>query len=291
MPEIFNLYSKKFVFSIIRVHKHQKQLITVNNNNNYEILLNKLKWPVEYLYFSFRPRENLKLSQHWHKNVKLNEKIYKVPVIAKDPASVITGTFANVTASTAVLLASNLSMIDNTYNNYDLVITGGSGYITDITQNRYVITNYDGATNTITIMGTWNSLPNLTTQFELSNAQLAINYVTYYKEEPIISAISLAANSIDIYKKHSEMFYNSYVPYKYANINTPDMGSYMMSFCINPNTHAPSGSINVSLCREFYLRFVSYIIQDNYPVDLLVMAKAINFLYVENGDLSLRYNL
>jgi hypothetical protein len=292
VPEIFSLYSKKFVFSLIRVHRQHKEAIKVDRNHNYEILLNNLKWPIENLYFSFRPRENLKLSQHWYKNVKLTETRYKVPVIAKDPASVIIGNLSAVTQNTAVLVAPYLSSINNIYVNYDIIIISGTGYNNDILQNRYIITNYDGETNTITIDGRWNGiLPDSTTEFELSNAQLAINYVTYYKEEPIVDTISLSANGIELYKNYSESFYNTYIPSKYANINTPDMGSYMMTFCITPNMHAPSGSINASLCREFYLRFMSLTINDNYPVDLIVLAKTINFLLIDSGNLSLRYNV
>lgn len=293
LPEIFNLYTKKFVFNIIRVHRHHKELIKVDQNNNYEILLKNLKWPTEQLYFSFRPRENLKLSQYWHKNVKLVEHYYKVPVVAKDPTSVISGNFTAVTNNSAILVTNVLlSNISKTYNNYDIRITSGAGYVTDITQNQYIVQSYDGPTNTIIIRGVWhNALPDTSTTFELSNAQLAINVVTYYEEQPIVKSISLAANGIEIYKPQHELFYNSYLTSKYAGINTPDMGSYMMNFCINPNTHAPSGSVNVSLCREFYLRFTSSIITDNYAVDLIVLAKAINFLLVDEGSLSLRYNL
>jgi hypothetical protein len=294
-PEIFSLYAKKFVFNIIRVHRHHKELIKVDRNNKYDILLNNLKWPTEQLYFSFRPRENLKLSQYWHKNVKLTEKVYKVPVVAKDPSTVITGNFSLATQNTAVLTSDTvLSTVTNMYNNYDIIITGGSGYNSkDIVQNRYFVQNYNGVTNTVTILGVWNdgAKPDTTTIYELSNAQLAINMVSYYKETPIVESISLEASGVEIYKNQSEAFYNSYITSKYKNINTPDMGSYMMTFCINPNMHSPSGSLNVSLCRELYLRFTSKVIEPDYSVDLIVLAKAINFLLIDSGNLSLRYNL
>lgn len=293
MPEIFSLYAKKFVFNLIRVHRHHKESIKVDQNNNYEVLLKNLKWPTEQLYFSFRPRDNLKLSQYWHKNVKLTEKVYKVPVVAKDPLTIIAGNFAAVTTNSAVLTSLELlSSISNTYNNYDLVLTSGTGYLQDVQQNHYFVQHYDGPSNTVTIIGTWNGeIPDSRTTYEISNAQLAINLVTYYQEEPIVKSISLAANGVEIYKPQQELFYNSYLSSKYKGTNTPDMGSYMMSFCITPNAHTPSGSINVSLCREFYLRFTSSVIADNYAVDLIVLAKAINFLLVDEGSLSLRYNL
>lgn len=291
-PEIFNLYTKKFSFSLIRVHRSHKEIIKVNQNQNYESLLSNLKWPTETLFFSFRPRENLKLSQYWHKNCKLIEKSYKIPVVAKDPTTSIFGTILSATSNTAILSSNMLSVADNRYNNYDLVITGGAGYSTDSIKNNYIIANYVGSTNSILIIGTWDNMtPNATTTFEIYTSQLAINTVSYFKELPVVSDISIAANGIELYKSHSEAFYNSYLPLKYNNLNIPDIGSYMITFAQTPNKHSPSGSINISLCREIYLRFTSSLITIDYPVDLIISASAINFLLVDKDHLTLRYSL
>lgn len=292
-PEIFDIYKKKFVFSLIRVHKHHKELIKTNSENEHEVRLNNLKWPTEALYFSFRPRSNLTLSQYWYKNCKLTERKFKVPVVAKDATTVITGTVSSATTNTAILVSIALSGVDSTYNNYDFVITGGKGYdSTDITNNRYTITAYNGTTKQITISGNWNGYsPDNTTTFELFTPQLAINLVSYYEESPVVDTIALIANSIEIYKSNSEMFYNSYIPYKYNTINTPhDRGQYLMSFCMEMLKHNPSGSLNVSLCRELYLRFTSRNINSSNPVDLIVLSRAINFLLVDNATLTLKYS-
>lgn len=292
-PEIFNLYSKKFVFSLIKVHRQHKEAIKVNQDQNYQALLNNLKWPTESLFFSFRPRENLKLSQYWHKNCKLIEKSYKIPVVAKDPNSSIFGTCAgNSTSNTLQLVFNGVLSTNNSYAGYDLVIMSGSGYNPDIMKNRYNISSYVGSTNIATIIGVWdNIVPDATTQFELYNSQLAINVVSYFKEVPIVSNIALTANGIEIYRNHSEGFYNSYLPSKYKNMNIPDIGSYMMTFALTPGKHNPSGSINVSLCRELYLRYTSSVITPNYPVDLIVLSRAINFLLVDGTSLTLRYSI
>ena len=48
-------------------------------------------------------------------------------------------------------------------------------------------------------------------------------------------------------------------------------------------TYQPSGHINVSRAREFYLQFASSYCASGTPCDLLVLAKAINFLLISDG--------
>jgi hypothetical protein len=313
-PEIFNLYAKKFVFSIIRVHKHHKEIITSKGDNKYEILLRNLKWPTESLYFSFRPRENLSLSQYWYKNVQLIEQTYQVPVVSRNPNVTITGTMlidpnnSQYTTINGALIASNTSVsfssANNSYYNYDIVITSGFGFnAIDIQKNRHIIKSYipiftEGipvpSSAAITINDVWGDFtPNANTIFEIYTPQLAINNVTYYQETPVVDNISLEVNGIELFKSNAESFYNNYLSGKFTNIATPeDRGLYLMSFCLDPNNHQPSGSINISLCREIYLRFYSQFISKNYPVDVIVLAKTINFLLIDkNNAIGLKYNL
>jgi hypothetical protein len=304
LPEIFNLYTKKFVFSIIRTHKAHKEIIKINNSNNYKILLNNLKWPIELMYVSFRPQENITLSQFWHKNAKLIKKSYKTPVIAKDPSTVMSVVcnddypISNNKVSIALIshITSILSNVNGFYIGYDLIITEGFGYNSDIGNNKYTIIDYIANTATLIIDGVWydNFIPNITTKFELSTSQLAINRVTYYQEESIVDSISIIAHDIEIFKSHKSIFYNSYLSSRFKNINTPDDANiYLIPLCINPYNHNPSGSINVSLVREFYIGFTSKLISSNYPVDLIVLARTINFLLVDanTGGLHLKYSI
>jgi Large eukaryotic DNA virus major capsid protein/Major capsid protein N-terminus len=295
VPEIYELYAKKYTFSLIRVHRHHKEQITSNAEHTYEALLNNLKWPTESLYFSFRPRNNLNFSQYWYKNCQLIEKSIKVPVVAKNSNASVLGSVVSAEGSpaSAILSSVALSNIDNTYNGYDFIITGGVGYNSDdILMNRYTIKSYDGVTKKITLTGDWNGpTPTNGTTFELFTQQLAINLVTYYEEHPVVDNIGLKINGIDIFKSNSEAFYNSYVSQRYGtNLCTPeDRGSYMMNFCAYPGNHNPSGTINFSLCREIYLNFTSTIISKDYPVDLIALTRAINFLFVSNGTMQLKY--
>jgi hypothetical protein len=300
-PEIFNLYTKKFVFNLIRVHRHHKEAIVYNSTHEYQILLNNLKWPTELLYFSFRPRNNLSMSQYWYKSCQLVKKEYKVPVVAKNENTVISGTILTADSvsgvGSAILISGALASIDNIYDIYDFIITGGSGYNSlDITKNRYIVDTYDGATKKIVLTTDWTgAMPNTTTTYDLFTPQLAINLVTYYKENPVVDTVSLSSHGIDLFRTNSEAFYNYYTPYRYgSNINTPcDRGQYFLSFCLYPGNHSPSGSINLSLTRELYLNFTSRLISKDYPVDLIVMSRAINFLLVDSvsGMMGLKFSV
>jgi len=296
-PEIVNIFTCKFGFSLIRVHGHHKEVLNVASKS---VLLSQLKWPTETLYVAFKPHSNYLLSQYWHKNAQLTLNNIKVPVVAKNNTSVTLTIGSGVTNSTissvSVVYVSGapLIAIDDLYNGYDLIITGGSSYnATNIVSNRYRVADYVGSTSTISIVGTWNNgLPDSTTTFQLFTQHLSINVAQYYKESPSVSRIEVKAHDITIFKDTNESFYNSYLPYRFGNkMNTPDdRGWYMINFNYLPGEHQPSGHINISRAREFYLKYTSTYINRTSRVDLIVLSDAINFLLVRNGSAALRYS-
>lgn len=298
-PEISSIFMAKFGFSLIRVHKHHVKTITGKNPE----LLNDLVWPTETLYVCFKPKKNLTLSQHWYKSSSLTLSSVKVPVVVRSASLIIGGNVDNNPASTqntASLTRTTgpvLSTVNNAYKDYDFVITGGTGYDkNDIIKNRYIVSSYVGATNVITINDTWNnSIPDATTTFQLFTPQIGINTAQYYKETPVIKDIEIKAHGIIIYRNTHETFYNSYLPYRFGNkMNTPDdRGWYQINFNFNPGDHDPSGHINLSTAREFYINFTSRTensISTSNPVEMIVLADAINFLLVKEGTAVLRYS-
>jgi hypothetical protein len=294
MPEISKLFTKKFGFSLIRTHGRHTQELQVSSQN---VHLNSLKWPTECLYVSFRPKANLAMSQYWHKSSTLTLTNVKVPVVAKNSALVTTGNFGATTSTTAVVVFGTgptpLSAVPNLYVNYDLTITGGTGYNdTDIMQNRYTVTAYSGATNVITVAGWSGDTPDTTTTYDLFTPEVAINIAQIYKESPTIDNLELSAHDIKIFRKTSESFFNSYLPYRFGEkINTPeDRGRYFMNFNFHPGDHNPSGHVNISKAREFYLRYEGTLISGTNVVDLIVSSRAINFLLIDSGSCVLRYS-
>jgi hypothetical protein len=134
----------------------------------------------------------------------------------------------------------------------------------------------------------------------LSGSILSTNKAIYYEEEQVVSSLSLETFGVTIYPTLQPEFYNNYIPYRYGSfIKTPqELGWYMMNFNNNPGDHQPSGHFNISRSRELYLNYQSavdkpnneYIISQNNPVELIVLADCINFLLYKGGNLVLRFS-
>jgi hypothetical protein len=112
---------------------------------------------------------------------------------------------------------------------------------------------------------------------------------------PTVTAITIKAHGIPIYNNFPGKFFNAYIPYNYGgpNIRTPeDPGAMLITFCLYPGTYQPSGHINVSRAREFYIDFSadSSINATTNPGVLIIIASAINFLLISDGSAVLRYS-
>ncbi len=98
-----------------------------------------------------------------------------------------------------------------------------------------------------------------------------------------IDTIQLQAHGINIFSTFKAQFFRDYLSYTFggANINTPeDAGALMLNFCLYPGTYQPSGHINVSRAREFYMQYASSYCSSSTPCDILTLAIAINFLLI-----------
>ncbi len=105
-------------------------------------------------------------------------------------------------------------------------------------------------------------------------SQVETDRVTWPSTTLTIDTLRLQAHGINIYQEYGHRFYNEYQPYIYGGVNiiTPeDRGACMMNFCLYPGTYQPSGHINVSRAREFYLQFVSSYCGSGTQCDLLVL--------------------
>lgn len=117
--------------------------------------------------------------------------------------------------------------------------------------------------------------------------------IVYPSTTDTIDTLQLQAHGINIFQTYAREFFRDYLPFTYGgtNIISPeDKGAFMLNFCLYPGTYQPSGHINVSRAREFYLQFVSSYVTSSTPADLLVLAKAINFLLISDGSAVLRYS-
>jgi hypothetical protein len=115
-------------------------------------------------------------------------------------------------------------------------------------------------------------------------------YVTKSVSDHMVN-IGISAFGNDIYKAMPSAFFNCYTTYKYgADTVTPsDPGVFFIPFCLFPNSYQPSGHLNTSKLREFYLNYTSNYITSNNTVVCYVSAVAINFLMITKGSAGLRF--
>lgn len=108
-----------------------------------------------------------------------------------------------------------------------------------------------------------------------------------------LDSLTIKAHGIPIYNGFKSQFYNAYLPYHYGgpNVKVPeDRGLMFIPFNLYPGTYQPSGHINVSRAREFYLEYTSSVISPSNVGTLVVNAEAINFLLISDGSAVLRYS-
>jgi len=77
---------------------------------------------------------------------------------------------------------------------------------------------------------------------------------------PTMDTINIEAHGVPLYRDVPSAFFNSYVPYNYGgqHIRTPDdCGVHMIPFNLYPGSYQPSGHVNISRAREFYLAYTS----------------------------------
>jgi len=122
---------------------------------------------------------------------------------------------------------------------------------------------------------------------------VASDSVVFSNVRETIQTLQLQAHGITIYQTTKAAFYRDYLSYTFggANLNTPDdQGALFMNFSLYPGTYNPSGHMNVSRAREFYIDYVSDYVSPSTPADLMVLAIALNFLLISDGSAVLRYS-
>lgn len=120
---------------------------------------------------------------------------------------------------------------------------------------------------------------------------------SYQEVTPVIEQISVEAHGNNLYQRLPLQFYNAYLPFQMggSNVITPtDPGVAMINWALYPGTYQPSGHINISRSREFYINLFGNantpLIDAQNPADLKVYAVCINFLLVSDGSAVIRYS-
>ena len=298
-PEVHKIYIKRVGFSLIRVHRQQVMPMSTT-----DLHLQQLKWPIEYLFVGAKNRDHFTGSsdalkrehlQNWDRYHAVAPTTYKTAgqqVLKKERLTLATTTLGISTAGVitgAAALASNVAVASG-----DQLMIGGSLYIANPSSTLAAGGNLVGL----------QLAPAVLTNAVTATTGLAADSwkITYQGLEvvadvrtPIFDTLSIQAHGIDLYKEMPAGFFNAYTTYHYGgpNVNAPeDTGSLFVPFCLYPGTYQPSGHINVSRAREFYVKYTSDWQDNNTSVTLMlvVIASAINFLLISDGSAVLRYS-
>jgi hypothetical protein len=113
------------------------------------------------------------------------------------------------------------------------------------------------------------------------------------RQSPVVGSVGLAAHNVKLYDSQYASFFSAYLPFQFGgpNVNAPgDDYLCFISFALYPNTYQPSGHLNVSRAREFYMSYHAVRpVDPSNPIQMYVMGQAINFLLIADGSASLRY--
>ncbi len=114
----------------------------------------------------------------------------------------------------------------------------------------------------------------------------------YTMEMPTINTITVTAHGIKLYDTFEDRFFNAYLPFHFGGpaIVTPkDPGALMVNFCLYPKSYQPSGHVNVSRAREFFVKWETSYVTSAFPATFYAVAMCINFLIISDGSAVLRY--
>ncbi len=115
----------------------------------------------------------------------------------------------------------------------------------------------------------------------------------------IVTEIELSTSAgIVIYPQLSHSFFNDYLPIRYtkntAVVSPYDNNMFLITFCFYPGKFNPSGYFNLSTTRELHIRYwlhPDYSDTYNHDYEMIICMSALNFLYRNGDDLSLKYKM
>jgi hypothetical protein len=291
-PEVHDIFIKRIGFTLIRVHRLQTTRVKDDNAN---ILLNNMKWPIECMFVAIKPVANTtngpdpdnKALQTWHRFSKITDSTQDVDGVA------------------------SCKVYDYAQFEVDafLAVADASGTAADQLTDYAVLAKTTAAAAALFSLAGAASQVVAATSTSVYDAVQAANTAVYHihpvkagecaqvdvrKHTPTIDRLSITAHGIDIYKEMPGTFFHSYTPYTFGghNVSSPeDPGAHMITFCLYPGSYQPSGHVNVSRAREFYLKYWSEgAVTTADPADLIIVASAINFLLISDGSAVLRYS-
>jgi hypothetical protein len=295
-PEVHDIFIKRIGFTLIRVHRLQTTRVKDDNAN---ILLNNMKWPIECMFVAIKPVVNTNddnigpktVLQNWHKFSKVTDTIQDVYGVASCKIDSVAQT--EVDAFIAILL--NPGTAANQLTDYSVLskTTAAGAALFALAGSAAAVVGASAAdVHSAVQAADQGAASDVYHTHPVKAGECA--QVEVHKNTPTIDRLSITAHGIDIYKEMPGTFFHSYTPYTFGghNVASPeDPGAHMITFCLYPGSYQPSGHVNVSRAREFYLRYWSDgVVSTADPADLIIVASAINFLLISDGSAVLRYS-
>ncbi|MCK9604100.1 MAG: hypothetical protein M0R66_07070 [Candidatus Omnitrophica bacterium] len=228
-PEIHDIYIRRVGFTLVRVHRLQKQQVTVSNDN---VLLSQLKWPTELIYVGMLPSYNIDATnpnkyRDWHNLTRVNDEVMYQTARS----------------------------------------TGTVG--TDLAE-------------------AWNAAANVVSFSHVETSEQLT--VPVYAQT--IDTLKVTVQGNDIIDTSTAPFFRDYTPWYYGQniMRTPiDLGALLINFCVYPGLYQPSGHINISRAREFYVNYTSSYCSPANPCEFVALGIALNFLLISDGSAVLRF--
>lgn len=267
-----------------------------------DVLLQQLKWPIEYLYVGMKVKAYHASStaavraEHldkWHTFHSVSDQTYLSAGQNVSQESLLVDLVAVPLSQLGVSVAGALTDGGQGTRLSQALVAGDKVRVGGTT---YTVTVGDVANALVTAAVTLSPAPAVaiapSAALALDSAKVVLQGLEYQTSRcvPTLDDITIKAHGIPIYNDLPAGFYNSYTAYHYGgpNINTPeDCGLAFIPFCLYPGTYQPSGHINVSRAREFYIKVTSSVINAANEGTLVVIASAVNFLLISDGRLHL----
>lgn len=319
-PEVHDIYISRVGFSLIRVHRHHNAALTVSESN---IQLTQLKWPVESLFVGFKPSANtnlagapLKVAQDWHRYSNVDETAVTVSVDGTTARRALLDTVVAFLTASAGGAAAELQDLTGVapdfvaFHSNAVVATGqirspvtglyvsalaaaGGGLVAPATSLKA------GGAGVPLTAPEYANVTGLVNTFLAATGANDGTVARVRRALPMTATLKISAHGIPLYNDLPAQFFNSYTPYVFGGhqLNAPsDPGAYFIPFCLYPGTYQPSGHINVSRAREFFLEYKGAslsggaVIGPANTAELNVIATCINFLLINDGSATLRYS-
>jgi hypothetical protein len=291
-PEVHDIFIKRIGFTLIRVHRLQTTRVKDDNAN---ILLNNMKWPIEAMFVAIKPIKNTDTAdkssfQNWHRFNTVSHSQRDLHGLQSSIADTSAeGELAAFYASPAPVSGAAADQL-TLYSDLATFPRTSASANALFTLLRAEVDSQSPAT----ALEVYTILQDIKGTFANPIEQGRIAQANVMTTTPTIDKLSITAHGIDIYKEMPGTFFHSYTPYTFGghNVCSPeDPGAHMITFCLYPGSYQPSGHVNVSRAREFYLRYWSGgKVSSTAEADLIIVASAINFLLISDGSAVLRYS-